>query len=95
MEGARTATRPYSAKAWPRRFSSKESAMMACAMGCRPPPPIALDDAGDEQNGQRGRKAAGEAGHGEQCDAADKEVAPAMTEEAQAPAGSTMAFETR
>src|ERR1700744_4817465 len=39
MEGAGTATNPYSENARPRFEGSKESAMMACAMGCNPPPP--------------------------------------------------------
>jgi len=39
MDGASTVTRAYRAKACPRFFSSNESAMMACAIGCRPPPP--------------------------------------------------------
>ena len=40
MEGASTATSPYSENARPRLEGSKESAMMACAMGCKPPPPM-------------------------------------------------------
>ncbi len=37
--GATSAVTPYSANAAPRSRGGKESAMIACDIGCRPPPP--------------------------------------------------------
>ena len=56
----------------------------------------ALEDAGDEEDGEAGSEAAEEAGYGEDDDAGEEEVLERpMTEDAQAPMGRMMAFETR
>ncbi len=50
---------------------------MACAMGCMPPPPAPCSTRQEQQDGQRGRRAAEKAGDGEDRDAEDEEVAAA------------------
>ena len=55
-------------------FGGKVSARIACSLGCRPPPPSALQDAEEDEHAEIGREPAQERAGGEERDAGHVEA---------------------
>ena len=95
IDGASTATSPYSAKACPRLCGSKLSAMMACAMGCNPPPPAPWITRNTSSSGSDGAMPHRKLDAVKIMMHTTKKFRRPIRFEAQPPSGSTIAFETR
>ena len=84
IEGAKIAVTPYKEKASPRRRGGKVSARMACAIGCRPPPPPPWITRAISKTPRLGAMPQSERADGEDDDAGHEE--PLAPEDAYQPA---------
>ncbi len=95
IEGASTVTSAYTLNATPRFFGSNESAMMACAIGCRPPPAKPCSTRKTSSNGSVGAIPHRKLEIVNSVMHSRKKFLRPKTLYAQPPSGNTIAFATR